>query len=943
MSNTKKDTEIRSNNTIDVKNARVHNLKNVTISIHRDAYTVITGVSGSGKSSLAFDTIYAEGHRRYVESLSSYARQFLGRIAKPEVDFINGLPPAIALEQKVTGHNPRSTVGTSTEIYDYLRVFFSRVGDTYHPQTGKIVKRHSVTDVVNFIVNQDDGLRFAVIAPYKKPETISAEEITKSLIAQGVSYIEKENEIIHLRDIKDLPSLFKKNHSLNIVIDRLVVKKNDQDMLSRLADSIQSAFNEGNQTCIIKLFLSNKVISEQFSHHFESDGMLFEEPTENLFSFNNPLGACPICEGYGKILGIDEDLVIPDKSLSLYEDTVACWKGESGAWWKEQIIKNSAKLNFPIHKPYFELTSEQKHFLWHGNKSIEGINQYFEHLESKKYKIQNRVQIARFRDKTTCTACNGKRLRKEASYVKINNTAITDLIDMPINQLKSFFEDIVLDSHKEKIAHRLLIEIQSRINFLYNVGLGYLTLNRLSASLSGGESQRIQLATTLGSSLVGSLYVLDEPSIGLHSRDTSRLIEVIRQLRDIGNTLIVVEHDEDIIKSADYIVDMGPMAGHLGGEVTFNGTFKQLMNSKDSITAKFINGIETIDIPISQRKPRQFIELKGVRHNNLKNINVRIPLGAFTAVTGVSGSGKSTLIGQVLYPALMKKLGQPSGKVGEFTSLGGETHLIKNIEFINQNPIGKSSRSNPVTYIKAYDDIRTLYSNQKIAKQNLLKPASFSFNVPGGRCEDCQGEGHITIEMQFMANVELICESCNGKKFKEEVLEVVIQGKNIFDILEMTVDEAIDFFNNLENNSGKKIAEKLNPLAQVGLNYIKLGQSSSTLSGGESQRVKLASFLTKGSSENPVFFIFDEPTTGLHFNDINKLLNSFYALLDKGHTIVVIEHNLDVVKCADWIIDLGPEGGNEGGRLLYEGHPNGLLKIEDSHTAKYLKDKLLKK
>ena len=922
-----------------IKGARVHNLKNISLKIPRDQLVVITGVSGSGKSSLAFDTIYAEGQRRYVESLSSYARQFLGKITKPEVDFIRGIPPAIAIEQKVNTRNPRSTVGTSTEIYDYLKLLFARIGKTISPVSGKEVKRHYVSDVINYITTLQEGTKLLLLAPRKLPQKEQRKTYIQTLIEQGITRVDINGKIERLSDLaKDNPDL-EGIDQLHILIDRFKAKR-DEDFLSRAADSIQQAFQEGKGFCILSEVDKAKDSKQLFSQHFEADGIHFEEPDEHMFSFNNPVGACPRCEGYGKIIGIDEDLVVPNKSLSIYQEAIACWRGEKMQEWKNRLIYNADKFNFPIHTPYFKLTDTQKKLLWEGNRYFYGLNTFFAHLEKKKYKIQYRVMLARYRGKTTCPECMGTRLKKEASWVKIKGKSVQEIVLMPVSDLIPFFDKLKLETYEEKVASRLLIEIRSRLKFLSDVGLGYLNLNRLSATLSGGESQRINLATSLGSSLVGSLYILDEPSIGLHPRDTHRLIEVLKELRDIGNTVIVVEHDEDIIRAADEVVDIGPNAGRLGGEIIFQGNHQDLLKAKNSLTADYLHQKRAIPVPGQRRKWNNFIEIKGARENNLKNINVKIPLGIFTVVTGVSGSGKSSLIKSVFAPALSRKVMGTGEQLGKFDAIEGDLQLIKNVEFVDQNPIGKSSRSNPVTYLKAYDEIRKLFSQQQASKINGFKPAHFSFNTDGGRCPECQGEGEIKVEMQFMADVKLICEHCKGKRFKDEILEVHYRSKSIYDILEMTVNEAIEFFSSKKGSTEKKIVKKLQPLADVGLGYIKLGQSSSTLSGGESQRVKLASFLSKEQAGDHNFFIFDEPTTGLHFHDINKLLTSLNALIEKGNSVLVIEHNLDVIKSADWIIDLGPEGGNMGGKIIHEGTPEALIKEKASYTATYLSNKL---
>ena len=923
---------------IHIKGAKVHNLKNININIPRDKFIVITGVSGSGKSSLAFDTIYAEGQRRYVESLSSYARQFLGKINKPDVELIQGIPPAIAIEQKVNTRNPRSTVGTSTEVYDYFKLLFARIGKTFSPVSNKIVQRHSVTDVVNYITGFNENSKLLILAPFDPANGKTFEEYLKMLHNEGISRIEQNFEIFKINDLLENSTAVNKKDSFNLVVDRIIVETNE-DSLSRFADSVQIAFSEGKGYCIIKAF-GEENTSETFSNKFEADGIEFEDPTVHTFSFNNPVGACPRCEGYGKIIGIDEDLVIPNKGLSIYEEAIACWRGEKMQEWKNKLIYNADKFDFPIHKPFFDLSNDQKQLLWTGNRHFWGLNAFFEHLEEQKYKIQYRVMLSRYRGKTTCPDCRGTRLKKEASYIKIGGNSLQDLVLMPIDELQLFFKNLKLTDYEKDLSKRILIEINSRLDFLMNVGLSYLTLNRLSSTLSGGESQRINLATSLGSSLVGSLYILDEPSIGLHSRDNDQLITVLKHLQKIGNTVIVVEHDEDIIKSADDIIDIGPFAGRLGGEIIFHGNREQLIEDKNSLTAKYLTGEEFISIPKQRRKWNNFLEITEARENNLKNISVKFPLNILTVVTGVSGSGKSTLVKNILSPALSKILLGTGEKTGKFDKLQGNIKQLESIEFVDQNPIGKSSRSNPVTYLKAYDEIRKLYANQQLSKINNFKASHYSFNIDGGRCEECQGEGVIKIEMQFMADVTLICDHCHGKRYKEEILDVKYRNKNIFDILEMTVNESIEFFNEGIGSTERKIVNKLSPLAEVGLGYIKLGQSSSTLSGGESQRVKLASFLSKENSKQSTLFIFDEPTTGLHFHDIKKLLEAFNALISRGNSVLIIEHNLEIIKSADWIIDLGPEGGKYGGSVVFEGTPEELIKCKESYTGKYLKEKL---
>jgi excinuclease ABC subunit A len=920
---------------IEIKGAREHNLKNISTNIPRDKFVVITGLSGSGKSSLAFDTLYAEGQRRYVESLSSYARQFLGKISKPDVDNINGIPPAIAIEQKVNTHNPRSTVGTSTEIYEYIKLLYARIGKTYSPVSGNIVKKHATSDVINFLTVQEIGTKAILLIPSASKNNITPKEYLSTLLQQGYSRVEIKNKIEKIESIIDQKDL--KFEKFKLVIDRFEIN-NEEELINRIADSVETAFFEGNGTCIIKLNESTK--EYQFSNIFEADGIVFEEPSAHMFSFNSPAGACPTCDGFGQTIGIDEDLVIPNKSLSIYEDAVFCWKGEVMSEWKNKLIFSAEKFKFPIHKPFYELTTDQQRLVWEGNKYFNGINDFFKFLEENIYKIQYRVMLARYRGKTLCPVCKGSRLKKEASYIKINDKAITEISVMTVSQLSQFFKNIKLSKEESNIASRLLTEVQSRLNYLENVGLGYLTLNRNSSSLSGGESQRINLSTSLGSSLIGSLYILDEPSIGLHPLDNLRLISVLKNLRDIGNTVVVVEHDEEVMKSADYIIDMGPGAGSLGGEIVFEGNYEELLQSTKSLTSDYITNKKSIPVPRFRKVWNNFIEINGARENNLKNISVKFPLNAFTVIIGVSGSGKSTLVKKILFPALKKYYGNGlSEKTGSFDNLKGDLSLIKDIELVDQNPIGKSSRSNPVTYIKAYDEIRGLFSIQQLSKLNGFKPSHFSFNVDGGRCDECQGEGSIKVEMQFMADVNLVCESCGGKRFKPEILEVEYNGKNIYDILNLTVDDAVDFFNQKKGLNELKVSEKLEVLKNVGLGYVKLGQSSSTLSGGESQRLKLATFLGKSSSAQTLF-VFDEPTTGLHFHDIKKLLASFEALIQHGNSVIVIEHNLDVIKCADWVIDLGPGGGSNGGEVVFCGTPEDLVKNKQSFTGKYLKDKL---
>jgi excinuclease ABC subunit A len=922
-------SKVNPKENIIIKGAKLHNLKNIDVVIPRNKLVVITGLSGSGKSSLAFDTLYAEGQRRYVESLSSYARQFLGRLNKPKVDYIKGIAPAIAIEQKVNSTNPRSTVGTTTEIYDYLKLLFARIGKTYSPISGEEVKKNTVNDVLNHIMSFQERDKLLLLAPIYLEEGRTMSDKLKTLQQQGYARVKVNNDVVRIDDIKTAPE----QETVLLVVDRIIVK-HEEDFKNRLADAIQTAFFEGKGECIVENLNDSK--QHTFSNKFELDGMSFLEPNVHLFSFNNPYGACPKCEGYGDIIGIDEDLVIPNTGLSVYENAIFPWRGDSMSWYKEQLVNKSHKFNFPIHKPYFELSAEQKQLIWDGNQYFEGLNSFFAELEAKAYKIQNRVMLSRYRGKTKCKTCNGKRLRPEANYVKINGVTITDLVEMPIKKLIQFFKELELNDYDTQIANRLLKEINNRLSFLANVGLDYLTLNRKSNTLSGGESQRINLATSLGSSLVGSMYILDEPSIGLHPKDTERLISVLQSLRDLGNTVIVVEHDEDIMKAADSIIDIGPEAGTFGGNVVANGTFEEILASA-SLTAKYLNERLKIEVPKKRRASKYYVDIKGARENNLKNIDVRFPLEMLTVITGVSGSGKSTLVKKILYPALQKKLTDFSDKAGQFSSLEGNFSNIKNIEFIDQNPIGRSSRSNPVTYIKAYDDIRALYSKQKLSKIRNYQAKHFSFNVDSGRCETCKGEGEVTIEMQFMADVHLECETCGGKRFKKEVLEVTFANKTIDDILNLTIDDAITFF---DANQQDKIKNKLQPLQDVGLGYVTLGQSSSTLSGGEAQRIKLATFLGKGNTKDKALFIFDEPTTGLHFHDIQKLLKSFNALIAKGHSIIVVEHNLELIKCADYIIDLGPDGGEEGGHLVAYGTPEDIVKVKTSETGKYLKDKL---
>lgn len=908
-----------------IKGAKLHNLKDITVGIPRNQLVVITGLSGSGKSSLAFDTLYAEGQRRYVESLSSYARQFLGRLDKPKVDNIIGIAPAIAIEQKVNTSNPRSTVGTSTEIYDYLKLLFARIGKTYSPISGNEVKKHTVTDVVESALAYPDGTKLLLLAPISIPKDRTVEQVLKLLLQQGYARILHQGEVIRLEE-DNLP---KKLGKFQLVVDRIVVQHNE-DFQHRLADAVETAFFEGKGECMLQEVESE--VLKHFSNRFEMDGITFLEPNVHLFSFNNPYGACPECDGYGDTIGLDEDLIVPNTGLSVYENAIYPWRGETMSWFRDQLVNNAYKFDFPIHKPWYELSAEQRQLVWDGNKYFTGLTDFFKELEEKSYKIQNRVLLARYRGKTRCHSCHGRRLRKEANYVKIQGKSISDLVEISIEKLQAFFRELTLSPYEQEVAKRLLIEINSRLQFLSDVGLGYLTLNRKSNTLSGGESQRINLATSLGSSLVGSMYILDEPSIGLHPRDTHRLIKVLKSLRDLGNTVIVVEHDADIMKAADYIIDIGPEAGTHGGEVVAAGTYEELLKA-DTLTGKYLSGRLSIEPPKKRRTSPHYISLIGCRENNLKNIDVSFPLDMLTVVTGVSGSGKSTLIKKLLYPAMQKELNASNEKIGQFTRIEGKYKQLQSVEFVDQNPIGKSSRSNPITYLKVYDDIRNLYANQKLAKMRNFSAKHFSFNVDGGRCEVCKGEGEVTIEMQFMADVHLTCEACGGKRFKKEVLEITYEGKNIDDLLNTTIDDAVAFF---AAHKQTKIAEKLKPLQDVGLGYVTLGQSSSTLSGGEAQRIKLASFLSKSESKEKVLFIFDEPTTGLHFHDIRKLLDSLQALIEKGHSVIVIEHNLEMIKCADYVIDLGLEGGEKGGSIIAKGTPEEIAKCKESYTGKAL-------
>ena len=916
-----------------IKGARVHNLKNIEVEIPHEKLVVVTGLSGSGKSTLAFDTIFAEGQRRYVESLSAYARQFLGKISKPDVDIITGIAPAIAIEQKVNTRNPRSTVGTTTEIYDYLKLLYARIGHTFSPVSGQEVRCYSVDDVAAYIQQQGEGGRVVIAAPLTLGRGQGIIEKLTLLLSDGLMRVWTKGETRLIEDI--LPQVDEKTRAeeILVVIDRARIAADD-DTQTRMRDSVARAFSYGEGICTV---ITDKGATE-FSSRFEADGIQFEHPSEHLFSFNNPLATCPRGEGYGKVIGIDEDLVIPDKSKTIYEDAVACWRGETMRKWKEQLVENAYKFDFPIHTPFHELTQEQKRLLWRGNEYFHGLDDFFAYIDSERRKIQFRVMKARYTGKTTCPECGGSRLRREALYVKVGGKTVADLVVMPVDELIAFFAGLELDGHDTKTAARILVEIRNRLQYLADVGLGYLTLDRLSSTLSGGESQRINLSTSLGSNLTGSLYILDEPSIGLHPRDTNRLIKVLQQLRDLGNTVIVVEHEEEVIRAADYIVDIGPKAGYNGGEVVFSGTLPQLLKSRKSLTADYLTGRRAIAPPATERGWSNSILIEGARENNLRNIDVRIPLGVMTCITGVSGSGKSSLAKGILYPALRRLLFDTGVKPGDFDGIGGDVQLLRSVEMIDQNPIGKSSRSNPVTYIKAYDEIRKLFADQPYAQHTGLGASSFSFNIAGGRCEECQGEGVIKVSMQFMADVELVCEACGGKRFRDEILEVKYRGKSIYDVLEMTVDDAIAFFGeNKKDPTCKRIVERLKPLQDVGLGYIRLGQSSSTLSVGESQRVKLASFLTKDSAQGGVMFIFDEPTTGLHFHDINKLLAAFNALMERGHTIVIVEHNMDVIKCADWGVDLGPEAGTGGGRVVFEGTPRNLEQCPASYTGKYLR------
>ncbi|MBS1686897.1 MAG: excinuclease ABC subunit UvrA [Bacteroidetes bacterium] len=951
-----------------IKGARVHNLKNVDLELPKNQFIVFTGVSGSGKSSLSIDTLYAEGQRRYVESLTSYARQFLSRMDKPDVDYIKGLCPAIAIEQKVSTRTTRSTVGSLTEIYDYLRLLYARVGKTYSPISGQLVTKHEVVDVVDHIFSLADGTKAFIY--YDAPVKTKLNEELKLLLQKGFTRVKWQNEVSKIEDLIDKPEIAKaKDKAVRVLVDRIIVKQ-EEELKSRVADSVLTAFNEGGNECYVETQSPDNAGHVQtpkenlnegspsplervrvrsavkapigglgavltFNNKFEADGMSFELPSQNLFNFNNPYGACKNCEGFGSVIGIDEDLIIPDKSLSLYEGAIAPWRGEKMSEWLEPILKKGIYFDFPIHRAYKDLTAEEKKLLWTGNEYFQGLTYFFQYLEEKSYKIQYRVMLSRYRGKTTCPECRGSRIRKDAQYVKIADKDISELLMMPIKDLYAFFKEIKLGTEDKKVADRILLEVNSRLQTMMDVGLGYLTLNRLSNTLSGGETQRINLTRSIGSNLTSSMYILDEPSIGLHQRDTARLIEVLKNLRDLGNTVIVVEHDEDIMKACDHIVDMGPEAGINGGEVVYNGPAKDITKDKKSLTGKYLKGDLKIDYDRIRRRTANSISIIGATQHNLKDVDAKFPLNSLVVVTGVSGSGKTTLIKKILYPALMRQFDGGGEKPGSYRELRGDMKKITGVEMIDQNPLGRSSRSNPVTYVKAYDAIRELFAKQQLSKIRGYTAGTFSFNIEGGRCENCKGEGEVVVEMQFLADVHLKCEVCNGRKFKEDVLEVMYKDKNVYDVLELSIDEAMVFF--AEQND---IIARIAPLRNVGLGYVKLGQSSSTLSGGEAQRVKLASFLTKGATTQPLLFIFDEPTTGLHFHDINKLMSSFQQLIEVGHSVVVIEHNMDVIKCADWVVDLGPDGGDEGGHLVYQGTPEGLVQVKESHTGYYLREKL---
>lgn len=918
-----------------IKGAKLHNLKNIDVAIPKNKLVVITGMSGSGKSTLAFDTLYAEGQRRYVESLSSYARQFLGKLDKPQVDFIHGIAPAIAIQQKVNSTNPRSTVGTSTEIYDYLKLLYARIGKTFSPISGELVKKDSVSDVIDFMKSYPSDSKFILSVKLSIPEDRTFTEHLAILQQQGFTRLSVDGNQVKIEDLISFNFEPQPENQVLLVIDRISITADaDESFFHRLADSLETAFFEGKGELQLEM-IDDKVV-RVFSNKFEADGLIFNEPNTHFFSFNNPYGACPTCEGYGKVIGIDEDLVVPNKSLSIYEDAIVAWKGDKMSEWKSYFIQKTAAIDFPIHKPYFELSEDQKDILWRGEGDWEGLDGFFKMVEQNTYKIQYRVMLSRYRGKTTCPTCRGRRLRQETNYVKINGKSISELVDLPLNELNDFFQSIEFSDFDRQVASRIIYEIGSRLQFLLDVGLDYLSLNRASNTLSGGESQRINLATSLGSSLVGSMYILDEPSIGLHSKDTERFVTILHRLRDLGNTVIVVEHDEDIMKAADYIIDIGPEAGTNGGEVVFEGTYDELLKA-DTLTANYLNGVMEIEVPKQRIKPKNYLKVLGARENNLKNIDVKFPLNMMTVITGVSGSGKSTLMKDILTPALERHFEIFGNRIGEHDGLVGDLNQINGIELIDQNPIGKSSRSNPVTYVKAYDDIRNLFAAQKASKLNGFQAKHFSFNVDGGRCDTCKGEGTITIEMQFMADVDLVCEECHGERFKKSVLEVRYEGLSISDVLNLTIDEAIEFFGKHEQ---KKIVDKIKPLQDVGLGYVKLGQSSNTLSGGEAQRVKLAFFLSKGEVNDKTLFIFDEPSTGLHFHDIQKLIKALNALIDLGHSVFVIEHNMDIIKVADWVIDLGPEGGKHGGRLVAEGTPEEVSKVAESFTGQFLKDKL---